>query len=168
MTLTLILTRHAKSSWDDPTQDDYDRPLNGRGRQSAAALGDWLRTEGHIPDEVIVSGARRTVDTWGRMANTMPADTVMRSEPALFHAGADTMLNVLRGAGRPTVMLIGHNPGIADFAARLAAAPPDHSRFRDYPTGATAIMTFEVDGWAKVGWGSGRVADFVVPRDLIP
>ena len=167
MSLTLILTRHAKSSWDDPKLDDFDRPLNGRGRKSAVALGDWLRSEGFVPDEVLVSGARRSVDTWGRMAPEMPAATVMRSEPALYHAGAETIMNVLRGASARTVMLIGHNPGLADFAHRLVAEAPDHSRFEDYPTGATTIMRFPADTWGDVAWGSGDPVDFVIPRELM-
>jgi phosphohistidine phosphatase len=167
MTRRLILTRHAKSSWDDPGLDDYDRPLNWRGRKSAEAIGDWLRANGHVPDEVLISGARRTVDTWGRMAPDMPADVVMRSVPALYHAGPQTMLNVLRAATAPIVMLIGHNPGMAEFAERLVAAPPDHPRFADYPTTATTVMDFDIDSWAQADWHGGRVIGFTVPRDLI-
>ncbi|MGI1663990.1 SixA phosphatase family protein [Palleronia sp. KMU-117] len=167
MTRQLILTRHAKSSWDDPRLDDHDRPLNGRGRASAAAIGDWLRAKGHLPDEVLVSGARRTVETWGCMAPTMPADVVMHSEPALYHAGPQVMLNVLRTAKAPVVMLIGHNPGIAEFAERIVSSPPAHPRFADYPTAATTVMDFDINDWPAADWGGGAVRDFVVPRDLI-
>lgn len=166
MSLTLILMRHAKSSWDDPQLDDFDRPLNGRGRTSAQALGRWLAERGHLPDEVIVSGARRTVETWSRMAASLPATATMRSEPALYQAGPETMLGVLRKATAPTTMLIGHNPGIAEFAARLARAPWPHPRFEDYPTGATALITFDTPDWGAVRWGSGTVTDFAVPREL--
>lgn len=166
MSLTLILMRHARSSWDDPKLDDFDRPLNGRGRKSAVAIGAWLRSEGHVPDEVMVSGARRTVETWGRMAPGMPAATIMRSEPALYHAGPDTMMNVLKGATAPVVMLIGHNPGIVDFAHKLAAAAPDHTRFADYPTGATTILRFPGDAWEDIAWSTADAVDFVIPREL--
>lgn len=167
MALRLILTRHAKSSWDDPKLDDHDRPLNNRGRKSASAIGAWLRATGNVPDEVLVSGARRTVDTWGRMAPEMPADITMRSVPALYHAGPQTMLNVLHTARMPVVMMIGHNPGIAEFAQRLVAAAPEDARFADYPTAATTVMAFDVRDWPEVTWKSGRVIDFGVPRDLI-
>ena len=63
MTLQLILMRHAKSSWDDPAAADFDRPLNGRGRRSAKALGHWLRQRGWLPDRVLCSSARRTRET---------------------------------------------------------------------------------------------------------
>lgn len=167
MSLTLILMRHAKSSWNDETLDDFDRPLNGRGRRSAVAIGEWLRAEEWLPEEVIVSSAARTVETWHRMAPDMPATTVMRSEPVLYHASAQTMLDVLRNAGRPMVMMIGHNPGLAEFANRLARTPFDHSRFADQPTAATSIYKFDVPKWKDAAWGSGDVLDFVIPRELI-
>ena len=58
----LILTRHAKSDWDDPSLPDQERPLNARGRRSARALGDWLASRGYDPEEVLCSSARRTAD----------------------------------------------------------------------------------------------------------
>lgn len=167
MTRTLILTRHAKSSWGDPSLDDFDRTLNDRGRKSAVAIGLWLRQRGFVPDEVIVSAARRTVETWERMAPQMPADIVMRSEPALYHASAETMLAVLRSAHANTVMMIGHNPATCEFANRLAASQPTHVRFSDYPTAATTIFEFPQSTWQDAGWGTARAIDFVIPRELL-
>ena len=167
MTLTLILTRHAKSAWDDPTQDDFDRTLNGRGRRSAVALGQWLAEAGHLPDDVVVSAAARTVETWSRMAPHLPSTATMKSNPALYLASPDTMLNVIKSESARTLMLIGHNLGIAELASRLVKSPPGDRRFRDYPTGATTVMHFEAEGWNDVGPGQGVVSDFVVPRDLL-
>ena len=166
MTLTLILTRHAKSSWGDPELDDFDRTLNGRGRGSAEVIGGWLAQNGHLPDIVLVSGARRTVETWSHMAHHFPNTTAMASNPALYLASAQTILGVLRSQSAPTCMIICHNPGIADFAHRIARAPHAHPRFADYPTGATAIITFESDSWSEIDWGTGTASDFIVPRDL--
>ena len=166
MTLTLILTRHAKSSWNDPTLDDFDRSLSGRGRKSAPLIGQWLIERGHVPEVVVASGARRTVETWEGMASAMPEATVLEHNTALFHAGAGTILEVLREQAAARVMLIGHNPGFADFANRLVVQPPRHDRFNDYPTAATAVIEFERESWAQVRWGSGRILDFVVPREL--
>ena len=167
MSRTLILTRHAKSSWSDGSIDDFDRPLNGRGRKSAQAIGDWLAATGNVPDEVIVSGARRTVDTWAGIAPRLPVVAQMRSSPAIYHGSADTMLSVLRGAHAPVTLMIGHNPGLAEFAQRIVRAPHDHPRFADFPTCATAVIGFDADDWSSVGWGEGEVLDFVVPRDLM-
>ena len=60
----LILMRHAKSSWADPGQRDLDRPLNKRGRRSAALVGGWLKRKGYRPDQALVSSARRAQETW--------------------------------------------------------------------------------------------------------
>lgn len=167
MTRTLILTRHAKSSWSDPTLDDFDRPLNGRGKRSAKAIGEWLRSEGYVPGEVILSGARRTVDTWSGISSAMPDEIAMRSEPALYNASAESLLAVLRGASTGTVMLIGHNPGTADFADRIVSGRVQHPRFGDYPTCATAIIRFDVSAWRDVEWSQGELIDFVLPRELL-
>jgi phosphohistidine phosphatase len=166
MTLTLILTRHAKSDWGTPGQPDFDRPLNGRGRRSARALGEWLALRGLRPAEVVPSGARRTVETWEGMARAFDPAPPVRTDMRLYDAPAERMLEVLREAEASPVLLIGHNPGIGAFAGRLAAAPPAHPRFGDYPTGATTVFRFARDTWREVGWGEGEVADFVTAREL--
>ncbi len=166
MSLTLILTRHAKSSWDDPMQDDFDRPLNARGRKSATAIGRWLAAHDLLPGEVLLSGARRTVETWAGMAAELNGPAQMRSDPALFHANAQTILATLKTADAPIVLLIGHNPGIGEFAARIASASPAHEKFAQYPTGATTIVQFPENAWADIGWAAGQALDFVVPREL--
>lgn len=166
MTLRLILTRHAKSSWDDPTLQDRDRPLNARGRRAAAALGAWLASRGYLPDEVLCSDALRTRQTWEGIAPALPAAPALTLKPALYHAGPDVMLAVLRHATGRMVMMLGHNPGIAEFAGRILARPPLHEGFARYPTGATLVASFETDDWGTVGFGQGAPRDFVVPREL--
>lgn len=166
MSLTLILMRHAKSAWDDPTQEDFDRPLNGRGRRSAQAIGQWLLDRGYLPDEVVVSAARRTVETWSRMAKGFPQTTAMQSNPALYLASAETILGVVKTAEVPTIMLIAHNPGIGQFAGQIAKNPAHHPKFGQYPTCATTVVTFDVESWNEVAWGAGEIADFAVPKDL--
>jgi phosphohistidine phosphatase len=166
MTKRLILTRHAKSSWDDPMMSDHDRPLNARGRGAAADLGGWLASRGYLPDEVLSSDAVRTRETWEGIAPAIPAPPQLTLKPTLYHAGPDVMLAVLRHATGETVMMIGHNPGIAEFAARLLARPPVAPDFHRYPTGATLVATFEVDSWADIGFGMGTMRDFIVPREL--
>jgi len=167
MPLTLILTRHAKSSWGDPEQNDIDRTLNERGRRSADAIGAWVSAQGHLPDLVLASSARRTVETWNRMAHHFPETASMASNPALYLASAQIILGILRTQSAPTCMVICHNPGIADFATRIVRKPHPHPRFSDYPTGATSVIRFDVANWAKIDWESGTVEHFVVPRDLI-
>lgn len=162
----LILTRHAKSNWDDPLMPDHERPLNDRGRAAAADLGQWLATRGYVPDQVLCSDALRTRKTWSGLAPALPGTTILELKPTLYHAGPDVMLAVLRHAAGDTVMMIGHNPGIADFAAKIAAQVPMNPEFARYPTGATLVCDFAVDGWDQVGWGMGSTLDFIIPREI--
>jgi phosphohistidine phosphatase len=163
----LILTRHAKSSWDDPLTPDHDRPLNERGKAAAADLGQWLASRDYVPGEVLCSDALRTRKTFSGIAPALPGTPVLELKPALYHAGPDVMMAVLRHAKADVVMVIGHNPGIAEFAARLVAHPPVNAEFARYPTGATLVADFDVDDWSKVAFGSGVAVDFIVPREIV-
>ncbi|WP_374372811.1 histidine phosphatase family protein [Tabrizicola sp.] len=163
----LILTRHAKSSWDDPMTPDHDRPLNDRGKAAAADLGQWLASRDYIPGEVLCSDALRTRKTFSGIAPALPGAPVLELKPALYHAGPDVMMAVLRHATAEVVMMIGHNPGISEFAARLVARTPASPEFHRYPTGATLVADFDVEDWGQVGFGQGVVVDFVVPREIV-
>ena len=167
MTLRLILTRHAKSSWDDPLMSDHDRPLNERGKGAATDLGDWLASRGYEPGQVLCSDAQRTRETWGLIAPKMAGTAALDLKPNLYQAGPDVMLAVLRHATAPVVMMLGHNPGIAEFAQRIVARPPLNPDFQRYPTGATLVCDFTAERWADVGWGQGAVDDFIIPREIM-
>lgn len=158
----LILTRHAKSAWDDPTLADHDRPLNMRGRRSALALGDWIASRGYEPEEVLCSSALRTRETWQMAAlATLEVRPQIRIEPGLYNAGPERMLAILRTASQPTVMMLGHNPGIAEFAAMLPARAPMDPDFRRYPASATLVVDFQIDNWDQIKPGQGSALDFV-------
>ena len=163
MTKRLILMRHAKSGWDDPLLQDIERPLNERGRKSATALGGWLKKHNYVPDTVLSSSATRTRETFEGLDVTAP--TTFKRE--LYLAPAGVMLEWLRQSGGDTLLLIGHNPGIAELAETVLDALPDHTRFPFYPTGATLICDFPITNWADASSASARLVDFIVPRDLI-
>jgi len=86
---------------------------------------------------------------------------LLRIEPGLYHASPDKMLTILRTASHPTVMMLGHNPGIAELAALLPARPPMDPDFRRYPTCATLVVDFQIDTWSQAEPGQGSVMDFV-------
>ena len=161
MSLRLILTRHAKSSWDH-NGPDHDRPLNERGRNDAPRIGKWLRDHDYVPDQIQCSSAARAVETCARIGFDTVPDTIAR----LYLASPDTMLKQLQQAQGQTVLMIAHNPGIADFAAQLATTPPTHDGFFRYPTCATTLFDFDITTWADLRFGNGTVLDFMVPRDL--
>ena len=166
MTLRLILTRHAKSSWDDLMMDDHDRPLNKRGRAAATAVGQWLAARGYVPVEAIVSSSERTRETWDLAAQAFETHTELTIRPDLYHAEPEALLAALRAARGEVVIMIAHNPGIAYFAQGLVQEPPADARFARYPTAATAVIDFDEDEWGSVAWRSGEVVDYVFARDL--
>jgi phosphohistidine phosphatase len=163
----LILTRHAKSAWDDPLVPDHERPLNDRGRAAAHDLGQWLASRGDVPSKVLVSDALRTRQTWDGIAPAMGGDVVVELKSALYHASVDVMLAVLKKAQADVVMMIGHNPGIAELAAKLVASAPLNSEFGRYPTGATLVVDFNVESWDQIELGKGAVVDFMIPKELV-
>ena len=164
----LILMRHAKSSWADPGQRDLDRPLNKRGRRSAGLIGGWLKAQG-LPARpgAGVERAAHPGDLVGRRRRgRRRAETTY--VPELYHAGPDAMLAVLRARRRRGLRADARPPA---RHRRLRASGCWPSR-RPTPTSpstrpaATAVIDFDAAAWSEVGWGEGRLADFVVPRAL--
>lgn len=164
---TLILTRHAKSSWDDLTLQDHERALNKRGRAGAKAIGEWLADQNYQPNEVLCSTAERCRETYVRIAKQLinaPDPTLRRR---LYLASPTVMYEALKAAKGNTVMMLGHNPGIGDFADALVdGARPEHPKFLQYPSGATTVFQFDIADWSVPFIGKGHVKDFVVPKDL--
>lgn len=163
MTCTLILMRHAKSGWDDLSLPDHDRQLNKRGRASATAVGKWMHAKNLLPERLLCSSSARTRETFARLG-IAPQDQEFRRD--LYLASLDRMMMALRTASGATVLMLGHNPGIAELAERLVSTAPDHPRFFDYPTNATLVVSFDVNTWADIQFGAGQVEDFITPGDL--
>jgi phosphohistidine phosphatase len=164
----LILIRHAKSDWDAPFTGDHNRRLNARGHAAAKAVGAWLADQGYLPDHVQCSTATRCIETWEEIKQAAQLDLSPDYIKGIYHASSDVMLKILNRAEGDTLLMLGHNPGTADFAERLIdGAPPDHEKFFQYPTAAVTVLDFDVDDWAYVNFGEGRLVDFVVPRDMV-
>jgi phosphohistidine phosphatase len=166
MTLRLILTRHAKSDWDNPLLRDHERVLNTRGQRAAPLIGRWLVGQAALPQEALISDAARTRETWALLSAEFPASVPARFLSALYHAGPEVMLNALQTATAQSVMMIGHNPGIAAFAAMLLADMPDHPQFARYPTCATLVAEFSAQRWRDIRFGTGMARAFITPREL--
>lgn len=166
MSLRLILTRHAKSDWDNPLDTDHQRPLSARGRRAAPAMGAWLAARGYSPDQALVSDATRTRETWALLSPAFGRDVPVQFDRTLYLAGQDRLRRALRTASAPVVMLIAHNPGIGEFAQSLVPVRQTHAAFERYPTCATLIVEFDADNWDQIPTRATRVLEFIVPRDL--
>ncbi len=167
MTLRLILMRHAKSDWDHPSTEDFDRPLNGRGRKSAKRVGKWLHKRGYHPDLVLCSAAARTRETWALVSSEIGPVPEIEFRKGLYLASPEAMFHAMSMIeNSETVLMLAHNPGSAFLATNLVSAAPNHPRFDDYPSAATAVIDFDIDRWGALTAASGRVVDFVIPREL--
>jgi phosphohistidine phosphatase len=160
----LYLLRHAKSSWKDPALADHDRPLAPRGRRAAKAIGRHLRDRGIEPALVLCSSATRARQTLERIKL---GDAQI--EPDLYGAGADALLARLREvpAAVPSVMLIGHNPGLQDLALLLSRPGAERQELEvKFPTAALAALAFTASGWRMLDRGTAELIEFVRPRDV--
>ncbi len=162
----VILTRHAKSSWANLGQADHDRPLNERGQKAALKIGQWLHDNDDTPDQVISSTAARCVETWAGLEQAMKLSITPEYDRKLFHAHVGNMLEKLKAATGDTVLMLGHNPGIAGFAEELLEVVPKSDNFFRYPTAATTLIDFNIDSWSELQLRSGQLHSFVIPRDL--
>jgi phosphohistidine phosphatase len=164
----LYLLRHAKSSWDDPTLADHDRPLAPRGRRAAEVMAKHLGRKGISPELVLCSPSRRTRETLTRLAPGLRKTADVQIEPELYAASAAALLDVLHEVPDEveSVMLIGHNPGIQDLALSLAPAGSESARVRSkFPT--AALATLELNGrWHELAPGSAELVSFVKPKEL--
>jgi phosphohistidine phosphatase len=170
---TLLLLRHAKSSWDDPGLEDFDRPLAPRGEKAAPLMAAYLTNAGPRPDLVLCSPAVRARQTWSLVARSL-GDAIDVKELRGLYLGAPSRLleAVHRAPDQATcVMLVGHNPGMEHLAMALAgpASKPKamaklHAKF---PTAALAEIEFDAAAWRDIGAGAGRLTRFVRPKDLV-
>jgi len=161
----LILIRHAKSSWDAPF-DDHARTLDARGRDAASRIGGWLAAQEYRPDVVYSSDAARTQETTDRIVAELGTPPNVTLLDTLYHASTARLMKTLKAAQRDTIAIVAHNPGISIFAEDIVAAKPKHPKFLMYPTGATLICDFDIQSWKEAKPRSGKVVDFIVPKDL--
>lgn len=143
---TLILIRHAKSDWQDITLDDFDRPLNGRGKTDAPMMAERLLKRDIIPDIFVCSPARRAkktatifAETFGVEKNTISFEQDLYLAPPYVFS---EVINRLNDDGN-IVAIFSHNPGITDFANTLTNA-----RIDNMPTCAIFAVEADIDSWS--------------------
>jgi phosphohistidine phosphatase len=165
--MQLMLLRHAKAEKAAPGMRDRDRRLNARGRGDAAMIAAYMVRHDLQPRRVLVSSAQRTRETWACMAEAFAAAPVAY-EDRLYESGPEPVLAVIRELGRsaPTLLVIGHNPGLHDTARLLVAPTTREARQIEdgLPTAGLVVIDFPGQDWRKLALRSGRLARFVTPR----
>ncbi len=169
---TLLLLRHAKSSWTDPRMDEHDRPLNDRGRLSAPVIGQYILDRGLIPDLILTSTAKRCQQTLERLLAIWPREPAHQSEKGLYLAAAHKIMERLNKVDDSInrLLILGHNPGLEDLAVELAAGGDSAAMRRmgdKFPTSALAVIAFDIARWSMLERARGTLLTFVSPRDLV-
>ncbi len=164
----LIVLRHAKSDWNSGAMTDHERPLNRRGRTDAPKVAAAIVAQGWAPQYVVSSDARRTQETWERMADTFAASD--QGEPQvcftrhLYHAGPYALEEVLRAAPNAVhrIMAIGHNPGWEEVVYWLCGEPTSMT------TANAALLSVEAESWSEALRASGEwhLHEVVRPREI--
>jgi len=174
---TLYLLRHAKSSWAQPQLDDHERPLNGRGRRAATLMAEHIASLPVRPALILCSSALRTRETLAALLDALgdgARHPKVEIERGLYLAQPEALLLRLREAPEEcaALLLIGHNPGMHQFACALAGNRGGGGALaaklaRKFPT--AALATFRVNGpWAELGRGGAVLADYTTPGELAP
>ncbi len=160
---TLLLLRHAKSSWDDPSVSDHDRPLNARGHRDAPRIGDLIKQHGLTPDLIVASTAARAQATARYVAQHCEYPGEIDSTGSLYNAAPDEYLAYLRSLPDEyaAVMVVGHNPGLEDLLEMVTGA------YQKMPTAALAYVSFDISSWRDLArTPSGQLISLWRPKEL--
>jgi phosphohistidine phosphatase len=160
---TLLVLRHAKSSWSDPALDDHERPLNKRGRRDGPRIGKLIRKHGLMPEVVISSDAVRARLTAEAVVQAARYAGEILLDQQLYMAGPAEILSRLRTVREhaETVMIVGHNPGLEELVAQLTGEQ------QDLPTAALAQIALPIDRWRDLKlWTRGTLVGHWRPKEL--
>jgi phosphohistidine phosphatase len=164
---TLLLIRHAKSSWDNEGLSDFERPLNQRGKKDAPRMAKRLKEKLVTPDIVLTSPALRALDTCLEFVKILGFDKVkIKTEKSLYHASEDQLLSVVKSIkdrdrdDDEIALLFGHNPGITEFANSLLNIHIDN-----IPTCGIVAATLNIESWKDANWGCGTLKFYDFPKN---
>ncbi len=158
---TLLLMRHAKSSWDDEQLPDHERPLNDRGRLDAPVMGKRL-AKSTIPDRIVCSTARRARETASLVIDGLSYAGPFDVLEGIYHATPAELISVITNvAESETLLVVGHNPGMSELMERLTGS------HESMPTAAIAFIELPIEEWSEVANAKGQLRDFWKPKDEI-
>lgn len=160
---TLLILRHAKSSWSNAFLSDHDRPLKERGKRDAPRMGRLLREEDLVPDLIISSTAKRALHTAEEAAAASGFEGQIEATRAFYHADPETYIDRLRRlpGDIDRVLIVGHNPGMEALLTELT------SMYERMPTAALAHVKLPIREWEELTLESGgSLVDLWLPREL--
>lgn len=159
----LSVVRHGHAEWNDASMADFDRPLTRRGLSEAADAGKRLASREPIPELVLTSPASRAAATAAAVAREcgLP-DRLVKPMESLYLAHPEDLLAAVTACGPKIehLVVVGHNPGLSDFARRLAA----RADLDEMATASICTLEFEMDEWAAVNFGTALRAAYDAPR----
>ena len=159
---TLYLVRHAKSSWKYPNLDDFERPLNKRGRKSAPFMGTILKKLKVAPDLILSSPANRASMTARIIADKIshPLEKIRYSE-SIYEFSANALIDVIKHLDDVVnkAMLVGHNPALTDLANYIGDKP-----ISNIPTSGVFCADLNIPSWAKISDHCGKLKFFEFPK----
>jgi len=162
---TLILVRHAKSSWKDTKLNDIQRPLNKRGNKDAPKMGKFM-AEHNIQPEVIFSSPGLRALTTARLISVKigikPSDIIV--DDNIYTFNSEELLNAINALNNKykKVMIVGHNPAITDLVNYLSG-----SKIDNVPTCGVAVLRFSINSWKKVSKNKAKLDSFDYPKKLL-
>ena len=158
----LYLLRHAKSSWEDASLSDLERPLNERGRRTAPFMGELMKERGLLPDTIVSSPAVRAEETAQAVKEAAGLQCEIVWEPDIYEAGPNDLHKIIAGLNDKfsSAMLVGHNPGMEGIVNYLTG-----SMGVSMPTAALAVIELDIEKWSEVNDGCGRLITLIRPKD---
>lgn len=169
----LLLLRHAKAEPGTPDQEDHDRALTERGLADAAAVARYMTKQGYAAARILCSTSLRTRQTIEAVLAVLPAPVAYLENLYLAPPGRIMALAQDAADSDEALLVVAHNPGLEQCAALLAREPvkPKEAHRHDvmeekFPTAALAVLDFNIPTWKKLSPDTGKLVDFVRPRDL--
>ena len=160
---TLYILRHAKSSWDDSSLSDFERPLNERGFKAAPLMGEMMRKNGFVPEIIVCSTAKRAEQTAKLVKESAEFEAEINFEAAIYEASPMTLLHIVSEIDDEfnSALIVGHNPGFENLVRILT------EKSETMPTAALAVVDLEIESWNETNAERGNLREFVRPKDLL-
>lgn len=164
MAKTLLLMRHAKSSWDQPGLSDIERPLNQRGRLASVLMGQFLTDQKRVPDTVMLSPATRVQQTWDHLRRTLfRFSGTVSTHDAIYSSGSDALIKLLEFSppSCDTLLMIAHQPTLSTLVQSLTG-----NGLPDFPTAGLAELRLD-NMWQNLRENQCTLVAFTRPKQLV-